>query len=98
MIVSAAFDGGLAACRLAQREIMMAIASKRHSVRRNISDLAKSHSPCVFAQPVRTYQAAVRFRRIEEIKNLGFVKARQLAKRPDGGTHLRTLDCTQKSQ
>src|SRR5205823_10037345 len=54
MIVSAAFDGGLAACRLAQREIMMAIASKRHSVRRNISDLAKSHSPCVFAQPVRT--------------------------------------------
>src|SRR5437870_11111636 len=49
MIVSAAFDGGLAACRLAQREIMMAIASKRHSVRRNISDLAKSHSPCVSA-------------------------------------------------
>src|SRR5206468_10078319 len=40
---------------------------------------------------VRTYQAAVRFRRIEEIKNLGFVKARQFAKRPDGGTHLRTL-------
>src|SRR5438067_4974716 len=200
MIVSAAFDGGLAACRLAQREIMMAIASKRHSVRRNTSDLTKSHPPCVSAagserrrsvypqnpslaatgilpamgrrtfeiktiagpEPVflpiernlqlapqnvekflalvrvrfaaaglgsdaeqmwlhnriapreqfhaharpsfqnfaavRTYQAAVRFRRIEEIKNLGFVKARQFAKRPDGGTHLRTLDCTQKSQ
>src|SRR5207245_11462379 len=46
---------------------------------------------------VRTYQAAVRFRRIEEIKNLGFVKARQFAKRPDGGTHVRTLDCTQNA-
>src|SRR5690242_525836 len=47
---------------------------------------------------VRAYQMAVGLRRIEEIKNLGFVKTRQFAKRSYGGAHLRALDRTEKSQ
>src|SRR2546430_10685161 len=200
MTVSAALDGGFAACGLAQREMIEASASKRHSVRRNTSDLTKSHPPCVSAagserrrsvypqnpslaatgilpamgrrtfeiktiagpEPVflpiernlqlapqnvekflalvrvrfaaarlsgdseqvrfhhritpreqfhahtwasfqnfaavRAHQAAVGLRRIEEIKNLGFVKTREFAKRAYGGAHLRALDRTEKSQ